>query len=49
MRIFDSLPVDYKLCTPYMAKVLVMQGRRQDGLHEVARADLGLTSSVVTT
>lgn len=46
MRIFDSLPVDYKLCIPYMAKVLVMHGRRQETLREVTRADQSLTSKV---
>ena len=47
MRIFDSLPVDYKLCMPYMAKVLIMHGRRQENLREVARTDQVLTSKVV--
>jgi hypothetical protein len=47
MRIFDSLPLDYKLCMPYMAKVLVMHGRRQEPLREVSRADQTLTGKVV--
>ncbi|MFA3789987.1 DUF4255 domain-containing protein [Aliiglaciecola sp. SL4] len=47
MRIFDSLPIDYKLCVPYMAKMVVMQGRRQDPLREVGLADQVLTSEVV--
>lgn len=47
MRIFDSLPLDYKLCMPYMAKVLVMHGRRQEPLREVSRADVAFTSKVV--
>lgn len=46
MRIFDSLPIDYKLCMPYMAKVLVMHGRRQENLREVSRSDQILTSKV---
>lgn len=47
MRIFDSLPVDYKLCMPYMARVLVMHGRRQDNLQEVSRSDQALTARVL--
>jgi len=47
MRIFDSLPVDYKLCMPYMAKVLIMHGRRQENLREVARSDQVLSSKVI--
>lgn len=46
MRIFDSLPVDYKLCIPYMAKVLVMHGRRQELLNEVGTHSSLLTSAV---
>lgn len=46
MRIFDSLPLDYKLCSPYMAKVVVLEGRRQEVQRDVARADTHLTAKV---
>lgn len=49
MRIFDSLPVDYKLCVPYMAKMLVMHGRRQEALREVGLSEQILSGEVIQT
>ena len=46
MRIFDSLPLDYKLCTPYMAKVLLLEGRRQEPLKETSNAQLRFSPKV---
>jgi hypothetical protein len=39
MRTFDSLPVDYKLSVPYVARVVLIDGQR-------SRADLPVTTAV---
>ena len=45
MRTFDSLPTDYKLSVPYIARVLRLDGRPEDDaeLAEVTTAVAGLT------
>lgn len=40
MRTFDSLPIDYKLCIPYVAKLVTLEGRRNETTRETAQADL---------
>lgn len=42
MRTFDSLPIDYKLCIPYVARILVLEGRRVLPDPEAVRLDLRL-------
>jgi hypothetical protein len=41
MRIFDSLPVDYRLSVPYVARVTRIDGQRTPREPEVATAVLG--------
>ncbi len=47
MRTFDSLPTDFKLSVPYLARVVVLDGREQRGSPPVRTAILGLTASPV--
>lgn len=46
MRTFDSLPLDYKLCIPYVARIAVIHGLRDDQDPHSASATLGIASEV---
>ena len=46
MRTYDSLPVDYKLSVPYVARVLVMDGRERQPDAEVSAMVTGIKSGV---
>lgn len=46
MRTFDSLPVDYKLSIPYVARVIVINGGEQHPSPPVARSTSRLKSGV---
>lgn len=46
MRIFDSLPVDYRLSIPYVARVVVIDGDEQRAAPAVTRQVRGLRPSV---
>ena len=41
MRLFDSLPVDYKLSIPYVARVVVIDGGEERGATRVTQLALG--------
>lgn len=41
MRMFDSLPLDYKLCIPYVARITVIQGVRNDLANRTATVRAG--------
>jgi hypothetical protein len=45
MRTFDSLPVDYRLSVPYIARVVRIEGREEVATPEVSTAVRGLVSS----
>lgn len=49
MRTFDSLPTDYKLSVPYIARVLRIEGRPEDDVDtlEVTAAVTGVTPTTV--
>ena len=46
MRTFDSLPVDYKLSVPYVARIVVIDGHEQQADLPVTTAVTGLKSGV---
>lgn len=46
MRMFDSLPLDYKLCIPYLARITVIKGLRNDLASRTAVASTGATPEV---
>jgi hypothetical protein len=46
MRTFDSLPVDYKLSVPYVARIVVVDGRERRPDLPVATAVGGLKGGV---
>ena len=46
MRIFDSLPVDYKLSIPYVARVLVVDGYEKHQGQPVSMVAVGVHSEV---
>jgi hypothetical protein len=46
MRTYDSLPVDYKLSVPYVARVVVIDGHRQHADQPVTAAVTGAKSGV---
>jgi len=39
MRVFDSLPIDYKLCVPYVARVVLVDGHVEAPDPDVATAE----------
>lgn len=45
MRTFDSLPTDFKLSVPYLARVLVLDGSARRGAPGVTTAITGITAS----
>jgi hypothetical protein len=47
MRIFDSLPQDYKLSVPYLARVVRVDGRHAAPAPAVTEAVLGTTASAL--
>jgi len=46
MRMFDSLPTDYKLSVPYLARIVRLDGRRVSGSPEVTGLIEGMVPSV---
>lgn len=46
MRIFDSLPIDYKLSVPYVARTVVIDGGRRDIAPAVTTLIPGVASEV---
>jgi hypothetical protein len=48
MRTFDSLPVDFKLSVPYVAKIVVIDGRERHPRQTVTTAIVGTTAEVET-
>lgn len=46
MRTFDSLPIDYKLCIPYVAKIAVIHGQESDLDPIVSNLALGMAAEV---
>ncbi len=46
MRTFDSLPIDYKLCVPYVARIMVVEGQRLEGELDAAQADFRFRAEV---
>ncbi|ODS25060.1 hypothetical protein AB835_00715 [Candidatus Endobugula sertula] len=46
MRTFDSLPLDYKLSIPYLARITVLHGQRDDLVPRTASVVTGVTSEV---
>jgi hypothetical protein len=49
MRTFDSLPVDYRLSVPYIARVIRIDGRTTRPARDVTAAISGLIPSVPST
>lgn len=47
MRTFDSLPTDFKLSVPYLARVLVLDGAGRRGAPPVRTTVTGITASSV--
>jgi hypothetical protein len=47
MRMFDSLPTDYKLSVPYLARVVRLDGRRVAGSPEVTTLIDGMVPSAI--
>jgi hypothetical protein len=43
MRIFDSLPTDYRLSVPYIARIMRLDGRIAAPEHPVITAIIGAT------
>jgi len=48
MRTFDSLPLDYKLSIPYVARLAVIHGENADLSTPVTNMGVGLATEVVT-
>ncbi len=48
MRIFDSLPVDYKLCVPYVVRVMLVDGHLTAQDLDVTAASIEATPEVAT-
>jgi hypothetical protein len=47
MRTFDSLPVDYRLSVPYIARVVRVDGRDTANRREVTTAVAGIVPGTV--
>ncbi|MCP3688800.1 MAG: DUF4255 domain-containing protein [Gammaproteobacteria bacterium] len=48
MRTFDSLPLDYKLSIPYVARLAVIHGERRDSDTVVTNLGAGITPDLAT-
>jgi hypothetical protein len=48
MRTFDSLPTDFKLSVPYLARVVVLDGRETHAAPPATTVVTGLTPSAVS-
>jgi hypothetical protein len=46
MRTFDSLPVDFKLSVPYLARVIRISEQAARPAANVGRADIGVRASL---
>lgn len=46
MRMFDSLPLDYRLCIPYVARITVIRGLRDDLANRAAVVTTGTVPEV---